>query len=121
MIMPETFDLDLATLIRIGLNDPTVRADVRAALEAGPLPVRDAVFLVKEGDRMFAARLRTDRSKAPGDAGFLTRDADGRLGGSLAEAMGTDHGALTMSAEELARSLGLSAQHIDERTKEPKL
>ena len=122
MIMPESFDLDLATLIRIGLNDPSVRADVHAALAAGPLPVRDAVFLITEGDRMFAARLRTDRDKEPGQDGFLQRNQDGRLVGGLTEAMAAHHGALTMTAEELARTLGISPAALDERTKkEPKL
>ena len=119
--MPDSFDLDLATLIRIGHNDPTVRADVTAALEAGPLPVRDAAFLIREGATIYAARLRTDRDKEPGAAGFLARDAAGRLGGTLTQAMGSDHHAPTMSAEELARSLGVSPEHIDGRAKESKL
>ena len=119
--MPDSFNLDLATLIRICLNDPSARADVTAALEAGPLPVRDACFLVKEDDHIFAARVRTDRDKEPGQAGFLVRDHVGRIGGTLAQAMGTDHGAPTMSAEELARSLGISAEHVDDHAKEPKV
>ncbi len=55
----------------------------------------------------------------PGQSGFLVRDRAGRIGGTLA--MGTDHGALTMSAEELARSLGISAEHVDDHAKEPKV
>lgn len=121
MTMPETFDLDLQTLIRVCLNDPTARAEVAAALEAGPLPVRDACFLVHEGEQIYAARLRTDREKEPGSEGFLARDASGRFGGTLTQALGSDQHAPTMSAEELARSLGLSPAHLDDRTRSPKV
>ncbi|HVV86780.1 MAG TPA: hypothetical protein VHE35_27165 [Kofleriaceae bacterium] len=119
--MPESFDLDLATLIRLCLNDPSTREVVTAALEAGPLPVRDACFLVHDGDEIFAGRLRTDRNKEPGEAGFLVRDKLGRYLGGLSQAMGSDQHAPTMSAEELARSLGVTADHIDDRTKTPKV
>ena len=121
MIMPDSFDLDLGTLVRICLNDPSAREVVTAALEAGPLPVRDAVFLLHEEEHIYAARLRTDRDKEPGDDGFLVRDKLGRYIGNLSQAMGSDQHAPTMSAEELARSLGISADHIDDRTKQPKV
>lgn len=121
MNMPDSFDLDLRTLIRICLNDPSAKADIVAALEAGPLPVRDAAFLIKEGEDIYAGRLRTDRDKEPGADGFLARDADGRLGGTLSQALGSDHHAPTMSAEELARSLGISQAAIDDRTRSPKV
>ena len=119
--MPDSFDLDLRTLIRICLNDPSARAEVVAALEEGPLPARDAAFLIKRDDSIVAGRLRTDRDKEPGSEGFFARTADGRLGGTLSEAMGSDHHAPTMSAEELARSLGVSPAAIDDRTRTPKV
>ena len=119
--MPDRFDLDLETLIRVCLNDPATRDVVAAALAAGPLPVRDACFLVHEGDDIYAARLATDRDKEPGQPGFLARDSHGRFHGKLAQALGSDHHAPTMSAEELARSLGVSAEHLDDRTRAPKV
>jgi hypothetical protein len=121
MIMPETFDLDIATFVRICLNDSSVRDDITAALAAGPLPVRDTLFAVKQGDTSYAARVRTDRNKSPGDAGFLVRDG-GRLVGTLVEAaMTSDHAASTMSAEQLAKSLGITVAELEERAKKPKI
>jgi hypothetical protein len=120
MTMPETFDLDIQTFVRVCLNDPSVRDDITAALAAGPLPVRDPLFLVKHGETTFAARVRTDRNKSPGEAGFLAR-ANGRLGGGLSEAMTTDHEASTMSADQLAKSLGITVAELEERTKKPKI
>jgi hypothetical protein len=121
MTMADSFNLDLRTLIRICLNDPTTRDDLEAALAAGPLPVRDAAFLVHDDDLILAGRLVTDRDKEPGTAGFLARDAQGRFHGTLAQALGSDQHAPTMSAEELARSLGISADHLVDQTRAPKV
>jgi hypothetical protein len=121
MIMPDSFDLDLVTLIRICLNDPSAKANVEAALAAGPLPVRDACFLVHQDDQIYAARLLTDRDKEPGTEGFLARDGHGRFHGTLGQALGSDQHAPTMSAEELARSLGVSPEHLDDHTRSPKV
>ena len=103
--MPELFSFDLTQLVRVCLNDPDLRAELTAALEAGSLPVRTACAHVTEGDRVYAAVLKTDRNKSPGDAGFVGRDQLGWVSGRLIEIIESAPDAATMSADALAEQL----------------
>ncbi len=115
--MPETFDFDLESLVRVCLNDPGARAQVERALAAGPLPVREPTVQVREGAKLYVARLKTDREKSPGDDGFLARDTRGRFTGVLTEVVISDHDASTMSQDELAKKLGISVAELADRLK----
>jgi hypothetical protein len=111
------FEFDLPALVRIALNDPTSRAQIEAALEAGPLAVREPAIQVREGDKLFVARVKTDRDKNPGDEGFLVRNEHGWFYGALTEVVISDHDAKTMSQTELARKLGISIEELASRLK----
>jgi len=103
--MPDQLSFDLKHLIRVCLNDPELRADIFAAIEEGPLPVRTPIAVVKDGDQSYEAVLRTDREKSPGDHHFLVRDGMGWLPARLSEVVSASHDASTMSADELAAQL----------------
>jgi hypothetical protein len=103
--MPDSISFDLEQLIRVCLNDPDLRTAVNAALDQGPLPVRTPCVHVVEGEQVFAALLRTDREKAPGDAGFIARDSLGWVAGKLSEIVQTEPDASTISAEQMAERL----------------
>jgi hypothetical protein len=117
--MPERVRFDLKQLVRVCLNDPEVRDQVTAALAEGPLPVRTPVLTVEDGDRRFAAVLRTDRERGPGEDGFLPRDPDGCLTGQLKEAVVSGPEAATMSAQQMATQLGISVEELMARNKPP--
>jgi len=104
--MPDIVSFDLRQLIRVCLNDPDLRAEVFAAIDQGPIPVRTACAHVAEGEQTFQATLRTDRNKQPGEAGFIARDGLGWISGRLAEVIKTEHDASTVTAEEVAKRLG---------------
>ena len=103
--MPDTFSFDLTQLVRVCLNDPDLRAQVTAALEAGPLPVRTTCANVIEGDQVFVAVIKTDRDKAPGQPGFIAKDSLGWISGKLSEVVESSHDAMTMSADAVAELL----------------
>jgi hypothetical protein len=115
--MPDSFEFDLKTLVRVCLNDPTAREEVEAALAEGAAPVRESFVKVKEDDRIFVARLRTDRDKEPGTAGFLPRERGGWIAAVLTEAIASEHDASTMSQEQYAKQLGISVEELAERLK----
>lgn len=115
--MPNSFEFDLKSLIRVCLNDPSARAEIEGALAEGPLAVREATVQVREGAKLFVARVKTDREKAPGDGGFLVRDDKGRFVGVLTEVVISDHDARTMSQDELAKKLGISVAELADRLK----
>ncbi len=106
--MPDSVSFDLKQLIRVCLNDPDLRAEVFAAIDQGPLPVRTPCVHVSDGEQTFQATLKSDRNKSPGDAGFVSRDGLGWVSGRLTEVIKTEHDASTMSAEEMAKKLGTS-------------
>jgi hypothetical protein len=83
--MPDQLSFDLKQLVRVCLNDPDLRAEIFAGIDAGPLPVRTAIATVKEGDTTFSAVIRVDRQKAPNDEGFIVRDGLGWLTARLTE------------------------------------
>ncbi len=103
--MPQTLSFDLKQLVRVCLNDPDLRAEIVAALAEDPLPVRSPVANVTEGAAVFAALLRTDREKAPGDAGFLARDSLGWVTGKLQEIVQTDSDASTITTDSMAERM----------------
>ena len=115
--MPDQFSFDLKQLVRVCLNDPDLRAEIFAAIDDGPLPVRTPCAHVTDGDRVWAAVVRSDRDKAPGDAGFLVRDNLGWLSGRLTEILKTAHDASTVSAEKMAEQLGLDPAEVAKRIK----
>ena len=47
--MPDSVSFDLKQLVRVCLNDPDLRAEVFAAIDQGPLPVRTPCVHVAEG------------------------------------------------------------------------
>ena len=106
--MPDTVNFDVKQLIRVCLNDPSLRAEIEAALTEGPLPVRTPVAHVNEGNQVFAARLRTDRDREPGAAGFAMRDSLGWVTARLTEIVQTDADASTISADSMAEKLKLN-------------
>lgn len=111
--MPDSVSFDLKQLVRVCLNDPDLRAEVFAAIDQGPLPVRTSCVHVGEGDATYQATLKSDRNKSPGDPGFITRDGLGWVSGRLSEVIKTEHDASTMSAEEMAKRLGTSLSPED--------
>ncbi|MBP9896818.1 MAG: hypothetical protein KBF28_00460 [Gemmatimonadales bacterium] len=115
--MAESFELDVKTLVRVLVNDPSARALLEEALRADPMPVREPVFLVSGGGKVYAARVRTDRSHGPGEAGFIARDARGFLSGSLTEQVAAEHDAKTMSQDQLAKHLGITVEELEARLK----
>ena len=106
--MPDSVSFDLKTLVRVCLNDPDLKAEVDAAVAEGPLPVRTPIAHVSEGEQTFQSMLKSNREKSPGDAGFITRDSLGWVSGRLTEIIKTEHDASTMSAEEMAKRMGVS-------------
>jgi hypothetical protein len=97
--MPEQLSFDLKQLIRVCLNDPDLRGEIFAGIDAGPLPVRTPIANVKEGETTFSAILRVDREKAPNDEGFIVRDGLGWLTARLTEVAQSSPEAPTMSAD----------------------
>ena len=103
--MPDQLSFDLKHLVRVCLNDPELRAEIFAAIDEGPLPVRTPVAIVKDGDQSYEAVVRTDREKSPGDAHFVMRDGMGWIPARLSEVVSAAHDASTMSADQLAAQL----------------
>lgn len=103
--MPDAFSFDLKHLVRVCLNDPDLRADIFAAIDEGPMPVRTPCAHVTEGDRTWSGMLKSDREKAPGDSGFLVRDNVGWLSGRLSEVVKSDADQSTITADEMAKRL----------------
>ena len=111
--MPDRFALELAKLIKVCLNDPGVRAEIQASLEGDPAPVGARCGTVEMNDRLWAVRLQTDRSKAPGEEGFLRRDQDGALQGLFREILASaTPECATMSPEEMAASMNMSVAEL---------
>src|SRR5689334_15597971 len=106
--MPDSVSFDLKQLVRVCLNDPDLRGEIFAAIDAGPLPIRTPVVNVSDGEQTFQAILKSDRNKNPGDPSFILRDALGWVSGRLSEIVQTDHDASTISAEQMAEKLGTS-------------
>lgn len=115
--MPDSVSFDLKQLVRVCLNDPDLRAEIFAAIDAGPLPVRTPVVHVAEGEQTFNAMLKSDRNKSPGDPGFLVRDTLGWVSGRLSEIIKTEHDASTISAEQMAEKLGTTIEGLAEKLK----
>ena len=111
--MPDSVSFDLKQLVRVCLNDPDLRAEVFAAIDQGPLPVRTPCVHVTDGEQTFQATLKSDRNKSPDEPGFISRDALGWVSGRLTEIITTEHDASTMSAEEMAKKLGTSLSPDD--------
>jgi hypothetical protein len=117
MTMPDQLSFDLKQLVRVCLNDPELRADIVAAIEAGPLPVRTPIANVKDGDQVFAAVLRSNREKSPGDDGFLPRDGLGMMTARLTEVLASGPDASTISAADMARQIGISPDELKDKLK----
>jgi hypothetical protein len=115
--MPDQLSFDLKQLVRVCLNDPELRAEIFAAIDAGPLPVRTPVASVKDGDQTYSAIVRVDREKAPGDDGFVARDNMGWLTARLSEVVTTAPDASTMSAEQVAAQMGMTAAELKDKLK----
>jgi len=106
--MPDLVSFDLKQLVRVCLNDPDLRAEVFAAIDEGPLPLRTPCANVRDGDAVWSGILRNDREKSPGDAGFIPRDSLGWITARLTEVIKTAHDASTMSADQVASQLGIA-------------
>jgi hypothetical protein len=117
MTMPDQLSFDLKQLIRVCLNDPDLRAEIFAAIDEGPLPVRTPIANVREGDDTFSALVRSNREKSPGDEGFIVRDQLGWLTAKLSEVVKTAPDASTMSADQMAAQLGMTAQDLKDKLK----
>jgi len=115
--MPDQLSFDLKQLIRICLNDPDLRGEIFAAIDAGPLPVRTPIASVKDGEAMFSAVVRVNREKAPGDDGFIMRDGLGWLTARLTEVVSSTHDASTMSADQVATQMGISTDELKKKLK----
>jgi hypothetical protein len=103
--MPDSFSFDIKHLVRVCLNDPDLRADIFAAIDEGPMPVRTPCAHVTDGDRTYSGMLKSDREKAPGDPGFLVRDNLGWLSGRLSEVVKAEADQSTITADEMANRL----------------
>jgi hypothetical protein len=115
--MPDSVSFDLKQLVRVCLNDPDLRAEIFAAIDAGPLPVRTPVVHVAEGAQSYQAMLKSDRNKNPGDPSFIVRDNLGWVSGRLSEIVSTEHDASTISAEQMAEKLGTTVQGLADKLK----
>jgi len=115
--MPDSVSFDLKQLIRVCLNDPDLRGEIFAAIDAGPLPVRTAVVHVTDGEQTFAAMLKSDRNRSPGDPSFILRDTLGWVSGRLSEIVQTEHDASTISAEQMAEKLGTTVAGLADKLK----
>ncbi|HEY0252885.1 MAG TPA: hypothetical protein VGC41_15220 [Kofleriaceae bacterium] len=110
--MPEQLSFDLNQLVRVCLNDPDLRAEIFAAIDSGPLPVRTPVATVKHEAQTFSAILKVDREKAPGEDGFVSRDGLGWLTAKLSEVMSSAPDASTMSADQVASQMGITTAEL---------
>ena len=115
--MPEQLSFDLKQLIRVCLNDPDLRGEIFAGIDAGPLPVRTPIATVKEGETSYSAIIRVDREKAPNDEGFIVRDGLGWLTARLSEVVQSSHDASTMSADQVASQMGITADDLKNKLK----
>ena len=115
--MPDQLSFDLKQLIRICLNDPDLRGEIFAGIDAGPLPVRTPIATVKDGEQTYAAVVRVDREKAPGDDGFIVRDGLGWLSARLSEVVHSSPDASTMSADQVATQMGISTEDLKTKLK----
>ncbi len=115
--MPEQLSFDLKQLVRVCLNDPDLRAEIFAGIDEGPLPVRTPIANVTEGEQVFSALVRTSREKGPGESGFLVRDGLGWLAARLSEVITTAPDASTMSADQMASQLGITADELKNKLK----
>lgn len=106
---------DVKQLVRVLLNDPGLRAEIQAALEAEPLPIRTACMNVVDETRVFAAVVNTDRDKAPGEAGFVPRDSVGWVSARLAEIITSLAEAPTLSADKMAEQMTEELQKRDKK------
>jgi hypothetical protein len=106
--MPELLSFDLKQLVRVCLNDPDLRADVFAAIDEGPLPLRTPCANVVDGDHVYSGIVRSDREKSPGDPGFIAKDNLGWISARLSEVVKTTADASTMSADQVASQLGVN-------------
>src|SRR5262249_50183288 len=117
--MPDGFAFDLVTLIRVLANDPSARAQIVAALEAGPAPVRSAIARHTVLDGTWEVLVRTDREREPGQDGFIVRDASGRVLSILREVMQAEHDAKTVSSANMADKLGITPEELAKLIKPP--
>ena len=101
----------IATALLILLFNPWV------AIDEGPLPVRTPIANVRDGEATFSALVRSNREKNPGDEGFIIRDQLGWLAAKLTEVVTTAPDASTMSAEQMAAQLGMTAQDLKDKLK----
>ena len=115
--MPDQLSFDLKQLVRVCLNDPDLRAEIFAGIDEGPLPVRTPIANVNDGGNVFSAVVKSNREKAPGEAGFLVRDSLGWLSSRLTEVVQTAPDASTMSADQMASQLGISADELKDKLK----
>ncbi len=117
--MPHGFSINVNQLVRVLLNDPSVRAEIYAALEAGPSPVRNVVGNHEQPDGHWDVFVRTDREREPGQKGFLARDDRGHLTTTMREAMQSDAEAPTLSITSVAETLGMTVEELARLTKPP--
>ncbi|MFT3696136.1 MAG: hypothetical protein QM831_23560 [Kofleriaceae bacterium] len=110
--MPEQLSFDLKQLVRVCLNDPDLRAEIFAAIDAGPLPVRTPVATVKDGETTFSAIIKVNREKSPGEDGFVSRDNLGWLTARLSEVVSSAPDASTMSADQVASQMGITTDEL---------
>ena len=103
--MPDQVSFDLKQLVRVCLNDPDLRAEIFAAIDEGPLPVRTPIANVTESEQVYSAMVRSNREKAPGDSGFLVRDNLGWMTAKLSEVVATAPDASTISADQMRSML----------------
>lgn len=115
--MPDQLAFDLKQLVRVCLNDPDLRAEIFSAIDEGPLPARTPIATVKDGDQSYSAMLRVNRDKSPGDPGFVIRDNLGWLAGRLSEVVASAPDASTMSADQVAASMGISPEALKNKLK----
>jgi hypothetical protein len=110
--MPAGLAIDLVQLVRVCLNDPSAREEIAAGLAEGPAPIRTSFGLHLQLDGAWDVLVKTDRERAPGDAGFVARDASGRLVTVLFESLRCEPDSSTWSAPRMAERLGMSSEEL---------
>jgi hypothetical protein len=94
-----TVTLDLDYLIRLCLNDPSLRARIEHALAQPPAPIRTPCGHLADGQALHGLVLRTNRELEPETTGFVACDPRGWLAIRLVPLVAAEHDASTIMAE----------------------